>query len=327
MTHQRTVAVAGATGFIGRHITRRLLDSGWAVRALVRSTEKAAAAFAGWPTAPELVPGDSRDAGAMSRLTAGARACVNAAGILREGGGQTFRGAHVETTRALVKACREARVERFLQVSALGVTDDAATAYQRTKFEAEQIVRLSDLQWTIFRPSLVHGPDGEFVAIARGWVRGESQPWFFLPYFTRGEPSSDVPLAAVNRIDPKVQPVSVDDVADAVAASLDRPDSVGEVYPLAGPEVLTWPELLTYVRDTVPGGRPDLRPRGIPGDVAAKIAKAARALGIGGLLPFDDGMALMGAQDSTASLSKAREHLDFNPRPFRAAFRAYAAAL
>ncbi|MCC6661211.1 MAG: NAD(P)H-binding protein [Phycisphaerales bacterium] len=325
MTHQRVVAVAGASGFVGRHIVSRLMESGWQVRALVRSPERARAAFAGWPRVPELVHGDARDAPALDRLVAGGRACVNAIGILREAGGQTFRAAHVGATRALVGACRTAGVERFVQVSALGVTDDAPTPYQRTKFESEQIVRRSGLGWTILRPSLIHGPGSEFVAMARKWVRGESQPWFFLPYFTRGERSSAVPLAATTTIDPKVQPVSVEDVADAVAAALDRPEAVGEVYPLAGPDVLTWPQLLVHIRDTVPGGRSDLRPLGIPGVLASKVARAARALGVGGLLPFDEGMALMGAEDSTASLAKARQHLGFDPRPFRATFGTYAA--
>jgi NADH dehydrogenase len=272
------------------------------------------------------VQGDARDAAVAARLVSGARACVNAVGLLREGGGRTFRGTHVDTTRSLVKACRDAGVERFVQVSALGVTDDAPTAYQRTKFEAEQIVRRSDLGWTILRPSLIHGRGSEFIEIARGWVKGESHPWFILPYFTRGERTSDVPLAADRTIDPKVQPVAVEDVADAVVTALERPEAVGEVYPLAGSEVLTWPQMLTFLRDTIPGGRADLRPRGVPGALAAKAAKAAKALGVGGLLAFDEGMALMGAQDSTASLAKARQHLSFDPRPFRASFAAYAGA-
>jgi len=258
---------------------------------------------------------------------AGATACVNAVGILRETWGSSFRAAHVQTTRALVGACREAGVGRFVQISALGVSDEGKTPYQQTKFEAEQVVRRSGLSWTILRPGLIHGSESGLMHIAKGWVTGSKQPWFFMPYFSRGVLTSGVPLAAIRREAAEVAPVAVEDVAIAVAECLARPDTVGEIYNLVGPETLTWPELLRAIQAAVPGANEDLDPLGIPSEAAAMQARIAKHLGIGGLLPFDEGMAVMGASDATASLDKARAQLGFDPRPFVATLRTYAARI
>ena len=324
MSQQQIVAVAGATGFVGRAVVRELLDRGWSVRALVREPRKAAASLPRNDLLT-LVIGDSTKS---SALVAGASACVNAVGLLREtSGGQTFKRVHVENTRDLVEACRSAGVTRFVQVSALGVSAAGKTPYQQTKYQAEQLVRRSGLEWTILRPALIHGRDSGFVTLAKGWVTGAKQPWFFLPYFSRGVLTSDLPLAAIRREAATVAPVAVEDVAWAVGESLARPDAVGEIFNLCGPEELTWPTLLRTIRDSVPGANPELEPLGIPAESAAIQARAADILGIGGLLPFDQGMATMGASDSTASLDKARAILGFNPRPFTPTLRGYAAAI
>jgi nucleoside-diphosphate-sugar epimerase len=330
------VAVAGASGFVGRHIVVELLSRGYPVRALVRDLAK------GRRVLPEgdgltLVQGDAADPEAQQRLLRGAGAVVNSIGILREGGGrrggdgkaQTFRRQHVECTNNLVAAAKEHGVSRFLQVSALGVSDDARTQYQRSKWDAELIVRRSGggLAWTIFRPSLIHGAGSEFLKTAKGWVTGSAQPWFFLPYFSRPVHVDDVPLAAVRREPARVAPVAVEDVAWAVAESLERPLTIGEVINLAGPEELSWPEMLREIRDAVPSASGKLNPLGIPAEIAAIQAKIAKAIGLGGVLPFDEGMAVMGAMDSVASGDKARILLGFSPRPFRSTLRRYAAAI
>ena len=326
MSEQGAVAVAGATGFLGRHVVRELLGRGHAVRGLARDAQKAVSTLPA-DGSLRVVEGDIGSPEALATLLDGAWACINCIGILRETGGQTFQRVHVGATRGLLRATTEAGARRFVQISALGVTDESPAAYLRTKHDAEQIVRRSGLDWTILRPGMMHGPEGEFVRLAASWARGEKQPWFFLPYFTRGELSSDAPLAAINRIDPKIQPVAVEDVAWCAAEALERPEAVGEIYNLTGPEVLTWPEMLRLIRDRVPRANETLEPRGIPAEVAAGAAVAAGKLGIGALLPFDAGMAVMGSHDATAPTDKARAHLGFRPRPFRATFEGYAAQL
>ncbi len=328
MLKSKMIAVTGASGFVGRTLVRELLARGYQVRALVQCREKARAVL---PRDPGLtfVVGDAKQDADVSELLRGCSACINLIGILREdrAKGKTFRELHVGVTRRLVQACEKAGVRRFLQMSALGASDTGAAEYQRTKFEAEACVRQSSLDWTIFRPSLIHGVDGEFIDQAASWCSGHVQPYIFLPYFRKLTEDKRVPLGSMNESDPLVQPVAVEDVAWAFGESLENPTTVGEVYNLAGPEVLSWPEMLEWIRDHTPGANHGLKPFGIPGKVAALGAKAAEAIGLSGLLPHDEGMALMGAQDSTATLDKARSHFKFSPRPFRTSFAAYAGQL
>jgi len=320
----QVVAVTGSTGFVGRHVVRELLSHGHGVRALVRDRAKARRVL-GHDDGLELVSGDVLGAGVCDRLVQGATAVIHLIGIIREAsGGQTFERIHVGATRAMVEACEAAGVRRYVQMSALGVSDEGACDYHRTKFEAEQVVRRSSLDWTIFRPGLIHGPGGEFVELARGWVSGKAPPWRFIPYFQRGEPQPGVWLGAIRKIDPEVQPVSVEDVAWCFAEALDREVSIGEIYPLAGPDVLSFPDMLRVFRDAFPEGDPEIEPQGILGSNAAFAAKAAKLLGLGQLVPFDEGMAIMGAQDSVASLDKVSAHFGLSPKPFEPTVRAYA---
>jgi NADH dehydrogenase len=279
----------------------------------------------------QVVQGDLFADGFAAELLAGATACINLIGIIRErrgvaaGRSATFRKAHVESTRTLVSACEAGGVRRYLQMSALGVSPNGVSDYQKTKFEGEQIVRRSTLDWTIIRPGLIHGPDGEFMQMMKKMIVGDAAPWLFVPYFTRGVEDKRVPLGPVIQHDPVVQPVAVEDVAAAFAAAIETPASIGEVYNLVGGEALDWPAMIRVMRDRLEAG--NIEPFGIPADVAANAAKFGGQLGFASVLPFDEGMARMGAQDATADLNKVREELNIEPRGFHASFAAYAAAM
>lgn len=313
MSATGTVAVTGASGFVGRHVVRELLSRGREVRALVRSTEKAARVL---PVDDRLtlVEGDLFDDAALDELLRGCVGVVNTVGIIREApAGQTFERIHVHGVRRLVEAAARVGCDRVVLVSALGVSERGQTAYYRSKFEGEQIVRSSGLAWTILRPGMIHGRDGEFMQMVKSWATGRSAPYVFMPYFARLTKAFPVP-----RFEPPlVQPVYVGDVARAAAESLERDAAVGEVYHLTGRETLTMPELLEFVRDRVPLAREGIKPRPLPGALAAMKARTMGALGMGALLPFDEGMARMGSDDSVAPSVKAREHLGFHPVGFR----------
>lgn len=316
---ERTAAVTGATGFVGRSVVGELLGHGWRVRALVRSDRKARAVL------PEsdrltLVPGDVLDSEALDRLFDGATDSVHLVGIIRESGRrQTFENMHHLATRRVVEAAgRTGRAVRHLQMSALGVDDASAIPYRRTKRAGERVVEGSSLAWTIFRPSMIHGPAGEFTGMAAAWVRGRAAPFVFVPYF--------VPGWLPGGPGARVAPVRVEDVAAAFRTALERPETAGRTYDLAGPEALTFDAMLRAYRERTPGAK-RLPILGVPSRPAAAVARLHGAVGLGRLLPFDEGMALMASEDSVGDAAPARADLGFDPQAFTESLASYAARL
>lgn len=319
-----TVAVTGATGFVGRHAVAALLEAGHHVRALVRSADKAARVL---PAAPglTLVRGDALDHEALTDLLGPADAVVHTIGIRREHPPTvTFKRLHPDATAALVAAAQATGARRIVLLSALGTRNDAPTDYWRSKLQSETIIRRSGLDWTILRPALIHGHDGEFVQLVKGWVLGRTQPHFFLPWFARVEIEKSFPPRPPRLTSAILQPVLVDDVASAIVAALQHEESVGEVYPLAGPDSLDWPSVLTTIRDAMPVGDKGKKPRPIPAQLGFAVATAARALGLADLLPFGPGEPVMASEDATASNAKAAAHLGFSPTPFFESVEGYA---
>ncbi len=327
MDHVRTVAVTGATGFVGRELVRQLLDAGFGVRALVRDSGKAREVL-GTHARLALVTGHIHDGSAPAALVKDCNACINLLGIIREVhegpfGGQTFARIHVDATQVLLAACTAAGIKRFVQMSAVGVAPDGRAAYQRSKFEAEQLVRRSGLDWTIIRPAMIHGPHGEFTQMVRGWVQGTISPYWFVPYFTRlVEHDDGVALGRVSFEAAKVAPVRVEDVARAFVASLNVESSIGEIYNVAGPEVMAWNRMLEFYSENMPRSS-KLPILGLPGEPHIYVARLASFLGLGAWLPFDDGMPAMAQEDGNADLSKLRAHLGVQPRGFRESAREY----
>ncbi|MBC7771867.1 MAG: NAD(P)H-binding protein [Pyrinomonadaceae bacterium] len=333
MSQSRTIAVTGATGFVGRSLVRELVSRGHRVRALVRDARKAKQVL---PVGDrlELVTGAVHDGVSPASLLKRCDTCIHLIGIIREVRGskhgeepQTFERMHVGATRIILEACLAAGVERYVQMSSLGADPDGKAAYQRTKYQAEELVRASGLNWTIFRPSFIHGAGSELVAMIHDMASGQIAPWYFMPYFAREVVDQSVPLGPSHFESARIQPVSIYDVVECFAECLDRPVAIGEIYNLTGRDTLTWPELYKFYSRILPGANPDMPIAGLPGQIAAIGAAVAGKLGMGGLLPFDAGQALMSIEDSTAELHKVKAHLGHTPRRFRETAEMYAGEL
>ena len=254
------VFVTGATGFIGRYTLRKLAAAGHEVRALVRpgSEEK----LADMPEI-ETVAGDICDRGSLAGAVDGCEAVVHLVGIIQEnpGAGATFERIHLEGAKNVIDAAKEAGVSRFVLMSANGVKPRAAavSAYQWTKYEAEEYLKESGLEYAIFRPSVVFGrPEAGQPEFASQLTRDLlGIPLAPLPLFKAGLPTlselvkSALPFVktwqrdlTVNGSAVELQPISVENLSDALAQSVDLPAARNRTYEAGGRDRFRWGELL-----------------------------------------------------------------------------------
>jgi len=229
------VAVLGGTGFVGRYIVDELLRQGHSVNLLIRpgSGHKA----------PEsdncaLIAGDLDDAAALEQLVADSDAVIYSVGILREfpDQGISFQALHYEGVVRVALAAEQAGTKRFLLMSANGVKPKG-TAYQRTKYAAEEHLRKLGLDWTVFRPSVIFGdPRGgmEFASHLKQEIIDSPLP---APLFYPG-------LIPWRSGEFMLSPVHVQDVAAAVVGVLDRDDASQRIFHLCGPSTLTWKDII-----------------------------------------------------------------------------------
>jgi NADH dehydrogenase len=223
----RRVFVTGATGFVGHALLHRLCAAGHVVRCLVRrGSEK-----------------DLRGLGAIARIEgdilmdgleegmAGCDTVIHLVGIIREQRAMnvTFERVHTEGTLNVLEAAKTAGVRRYLHMSALGTRPGAASRYHQTKWAAEEAVRASHLDWTIFRPSIIYGKGDGFVTMLASMVRR----------------APVVPVIGSGR--QRLQPVPVEQVAEGFAGALDLPATVKQTYEVGGPEPVTMMGLLDLI--------------------------------------------------------------------------------
>jgi len=224
------ILVAGGTGFVGGGIVRELARRGKPVAVLSRDPSRQRDRFPGLNV--EYRKGDVTDPDSLTAALAGIDTVISLqqfpkSPIENPGKGYTFEKVDAEGTENLVGAAKAAGVKRFVYLSGAGAAPDADRHWFRAKWRAETAVRESGMTYTTIRPSWVFGP--EDVALNR--FMGMSR---FLPF---------VPLIG-NAGKQRLQPVFVDDVARAVAESLEKPAAENQVFEIGGPEVLTMREIV-----------------------------------------------------------------------------------
>jgi uncharacterized protein YbjT (DUF2867 family) len=236
------VGIIGGTGFVGSHILKRLTAGGHTARALVRpgSEHKLPAA-----SGVDTVSGEVGNEAAVRACLEHVDAVIYLIGILREfpKKGITFDALQRRGAERTFNIARERGITRVLLMSANGV-DAAATPYQQTKLAAEEALRASGLDWTIFRPSVIFGdPDGrmEFCSQLKSDLIDSPMP---APLFYQGLLPRDAGGF-------RLAPVHVEDVAEAFVSSLDRAESYGQTYELCGADALSWREILTTIAAAV----------------------------------------------------------------------------
>ena len=209
------IAITGGTGFIGRHLARDLVARGHEVIAIARGQ---------YTRNTQPVEGvsflslDTNDTDNLTKAFEGCDAVVHCAGTSVEDHKQTFHRLHVEGTRSAVNAAGEARVKKFVLVSYLSVRPNVKSEYHTTKWQGEEIVRSSKLNFTILKVGLVYGPGDHLLNNLSNLFRK-------MPIF-----------AAVGLREKTVRLVAVEDLVEVIRASLDEDRFARQTVAVLGPE-------------------------------------------------------------------------------------------
>jgi uncharacterized protein YbjT (DUF2867 family)/membrane protease YdiL (CAAX protease family) len=220
------ILVAGASGFVGRHVVAALEARGHEVVGLDRGRRTGASSM-------RRVRGDVASESVPAPALAGAGAIVNVIGIKRPDGAQTFEAVHVDGTRRLIEAAQAAHVPRFIHVSVVASRPDEDSPYHDTKWRAEQLLRESGLAATILRPSVIYGDGDDMLSHLAKMIRFA----VLFPVVGRGESL--------------LQPVDVRDVAEAVTQAIARPETAGRTYDVVGPERVRLRDIVRMVAEAL----------------------------------------------------------------------------
>jgi uncharacterized protein YbjT (DUF2867 family) len=163
-----TLAITGATGFVGQTLVRTALEAGWSVRALTRSPKPSSEGLS-W------INGSLEDAASLAELVRGSDAVIHVAGVVNAQERAGFAKGNIEGTQTVVKAAENANIRRFIHVSSLSAREPALSNYGWSKAEAETVVANSSLDWTMVRPPAIYGPGDKdmldlFKMAQRGFV-------------------------------------------------------------------------------------------------------------------------------------------------------------
>lgn len=224
-----TVSVFGGTGFLGRRLVRRLVAEGATLRVAVRSPDRARSILrADDLDRVTVFRADVRDRASVAAALAGVDAVVNAVSAYVEKPGMTFESVHEQGARTLAQEAAAAGVARLVLVSGIGADPGSRSPYIRARGRGELVVRQAFPSATIVRPSAMFGPGDALFGTLADIVR-------LLPV---------VPLIGGGRT--RLQPVYVEDVAEAIGRTLSDPGTAGQTYELAGPGVYTLRELINF---------------------------------------------------------------------------------
>ncbi len=224
------VMVTGATGFLGRRVVWELGQHHHQVRCLVHTPGRERLFRHG---SVDVHYGNVLDTDALAVAFYDVQAVVHLVGIIRQRRGLTYDRINWQGTANVVAAAREVRVKHFIQVSAIGATDDRTYPYLYSKWRGEQEVIGSGMPYTIFRSSIIFGEGDEFLNTLAALVK-------VFPL---------VPVVGSGRN--RMQPIAVEDVARCIALAVDREDLKGKTVEIGGPRQVSYNDIISVVASTL----------------------------------------------------------------------------
>jgi len=227
------VTVFGGSGFLGRHVVRALCRRGYRVRVAVRRPDLAGHLQPlGRVGQVHAVAANLRYPASVEAAARDADIVINLVGILFEAGRQRFESVHAFGAEAVALAAA-AFGARLIHISAIGADPDAPAHYARSKAMGEKLALAAMPSATILRPSILFGPEDDF----------------FNRFAALARIAPALPLIGGGHT--RFQPVFAGDVASAIVAAIDRPETDGAIYELGGPEVSSFKELMQFVLATI----------------------------------------------------------------------------
>jgi uncharacterized protein YbjT (DUF2867 family) len=221
-TNSRAIAVFGGTGFLGRRVVRHLRNHNFCVRVASRHPDRGHRVFGGDDPYLQSVQADIREDRSVVDALAGAYGVVNAVSLYVERGQQTFHSIHVESAQRVAALARRAGVQRFVHVSGIGADAASPSLYIRKRSEGELAVRAAFHDAVFVRPAVMFGPDDAFLTTILKLLR--RLPIY--PMFGRGLT--------------RLQPVYVEDIAEAVTQLVRRPETPSTIFEFGGPCVYSY---------------------------------------------------------------------------------------
>lgn len=226
------IAITGGTGFIGRHLAQRMVLDGHTVVVLARTRDEAEQPVED-TRGILFVANDLSDPAKLARVFAGCDAVAHCAGINREIGKQTFRRVHIEGTRHVVQAAKQAGVKRIALMSFLRARPNCGSKYHESKWLAERLVRESGLDYTIVRAGVVYG-------LGDHMLDHLSRALHTFPLF-----------ALVGLREKRIQPLAIEDLVNVLRASLVHGRLARQTVAIVGPEQLYLSEAVKRVADVL----------------------------------------------------------------------------
>jgi len=224
------IFLTGSTGFVGKQLLKDLINNNYHVKCLVRhKSEKKIQHLLNKKT--EIVYGDITKPDSLNTALKDCDIVINIVGIIREfpKKGITFEKLHYEGTANLVKASQSHGIKKFIQMSALGARHDARTKYQQTKYRAEECVKKSGIDYTIFRPSIIFGKEDKFVNVFANMLETKQ----FVPVIGNGKY--------------KMQPVALENVTQAFTISVERSNTNRKIFEVGGPEKIEFNKIIDII--------------------------------------------------------------------------------
>ena len=289
------ILITGATGMVGRHLTRRLMREALPLRCLLTERQLGRQAWdEAAPHAPEILVGSLLDEEAVFRAASGCHAVIHLANAQWWGGRRELEALELRGARKLAEAARAARVGRIITISQLGAAPSSAYALHRAKGQVEELLRDSGVAYTIIRSGIVFGPEDAFVNHIAGMLR--LNPLFFLMP-GRGEIS--------------LHPIYIDDLVEAIYRSLSRVRLVDATVEIGGAEYMSLRDVVRTIM-RVTGMRRAIVPtppyllRGMAGVYNSVLPRALMTRQWLDIL----------AANRTAPLSATFDYFGFQPRRF-----------